>query len=86
VGDHRVALGARQHAVLENGGSGYFPIRLVRPHLHSGKLALISGGPDFVLSAYVVYPIDAGRDAIAPALEVIREAAAVEGLSTTKID
>jgi DNA-binding transcriptional LysR family regulator len=74
-----------QH-VLENGGSGYFPIRLVRPHLHSGKLALISGGPDFVLSAYVVYPVDAGRDAIAPALEVIREAAAVEGLSTTKID
>jgi DNA-binding transcriptional LysR family regulator len=74
-----------QH-VLENGGSGYFPIRLVRPHLHSGKLALISGGPDFVLSAYVVYPIDAGRDAIAPALEVIREAAAVEGLSTTRVD
>ena len=30
-----------QH-VLENGGSGYFPIRLVRPHLQSGKLALIS--------------------------------------------
>ena len=74
-----------QH-VLENGGSGYFPIRLLRPHLHSGKLALISGGPEFVLSAYAVYPIEGGRDAIAPALEVIREAAALEGMSTTKID
>ncbi len=63
-----------QH-VLENGGSGYFPIRLLRPHLQSGKLAVIAGGPEFVLSAYVVYPADAAPDVIAPALEVIREAA-----------
>jgi LysR family transcriptional regulator, flagellar master operon regulator len=74
-----------QH-VLENGGSGYFPIRLVRPHLQSGKLAVVSGAPEFVLSAYVVYPIDdTGAGVVAPALEVIREAAALEGLSTTKV-
>ena len=65
--------------------SGYFPLRLVRPHLHSGKLALISGGPEFVLSAYVVYPVDAVPDVITPALEVIREAAALEGLSAARI-
>lgn len=74
-----------QH-VLEHGGSGYFPIRLLRPHLRSGKLALISGGPEFVLSAYVVYPVDAAPDVITPALEVIREAAALESLSTTRVD
>lgn len=74
-----------QH-VLEHGGSGYFPIRLLRPHLRSGKLALFSGGPEFVLSAYVVYPVDAAPDVITPALEVIREAAALESLSTTRVD
>ena len=74
-----------QH-VLEHGGSGYFPVRLLRPHLLSGKLALISGGPEFVLSAYVVYPVDAAPDVITPALEVIREAAALESLSTTRVD
>lgn len=74
-----------QH-VLENGGSGYFPIRLLRPHLQDGKLALISGGPEFVLSAYVVYPADATPDVIMPALEVIREAAILEGLSATRVD
>jgi DNA-binding transcriptional LysR family regulator len=74
-----------QH-ILENGGSGYFPIRLVRPHLQSGKLAVIAGSPEFMISAYVVYPIDdAGAGVIAPALEVIREAAALEGRSTTKV-
>jgi DNA-binding transcriptional LysR family regulator len=74
-----------QH-VLENGGSGYFPIRLLRPHLQAGTLSLISGGPEFVLSAYVVYPIDAVSDVITPALAVIREAAALEGLSAARLD
>lgn len=74
-----------QH-VLENGGSGYFPVRLVRPHLQSGKLALVSGAPEFMLSAYAVYPIDdGGTGVIAPALQVIRDAAALEGQSTTKV-
>ena len=72
--------------MLENGGSGYFPVRLLRPHLQSGKLALISGGPEFVLSAYAVYPVDAAPDVIVPALEVIREAAALEGRSATRVD
>jgi len=60
-----------QH-VLENGGSGYFPIRLVRPHLQSGRLTMPSGGPEFGLSAYVVYPTDAQPDVLGPALDVIR--------------
>ncbi|CAN5922307.1 LysR family transcriptional regulator [soil metagenome] len=66
-----------QH-VLENGGSGYFPIRLVRPHLESGRLTLLAGGPEFALSAYLVYPIDSDPDVFGPALSVIRRAAAAE--------
>ena len=72
-----------QH-VLDNGGSGYFPVRLVRPHLQSGRLALIGGGPEFVLTAYAVYPTDGEPGAIAPALEVIREAAGVERSSIAR--
>lgn len=66
-----------QH-VIENGGSGYFPIRLVRPHLQSRKLTIVPGGPEFSISAYVVYPTDADMGVIGPALELIREAAAEE--------
>jgi DNA-binding transcriptional LysR family regulator len=69
-----------QH-VLENGGSGYFPIRLVRPHLQSGNLAVLSAAPEFALSAYVVYPTDAAPDVVGPALDVIRHAAVMEGRS-----
>ena len=71
-----------QH-VLENGGSGYFPIRLARPHLQSGKLTVLSGGPEFTLSAYVVYSTDAATDVIGPALDVLRHAAALESRSAT---
>ena len=44
-----------QH-VLENGGSGYFPRRIVLPHLKSKRLNLIGGAPEFSMPAYVVYP------------------------------
>src|SRR5512134_1666092 len=43
-----------QH-ILENGGSGYFPLRLVRSHLESGRLHLLRDAPAFRHPAYVVY-------------------------------
>jgi hypothetical protein len=46
----------------------------VRPHLQSGKLTVLSGGLEFALSAYVVYPRDAAPDVVGPALGVIRQA------------
>lgn len=66
-----------QH-VLETGGSGYFPLRLVRPYLQAGTLTVLSGGPEFALSAYAVYPMDADRSVLGPALDIIRRAAARE--------
>jgi hypothetical protein len=50
-----------QH-VLENGGSGYFPKRIVLPHLTAKRLTPIGGAPEFSMPAYVVYPLECDRD------------------------
>src|SRR3546814_6443304 len=47
-----------QQQVLAHGGSGYFPARLVRPHLESGRLTHLQDAPVFSLPAYAVYPAD----------------------------
>ena len=42
--------------ILQNGGSGYFPVRVVQPYLTTGKLFPVDGAPDMQRPAYVVYP------------------------------
>lgn len=59
-----------QH-VLENGGSGYFPKRIVLPHLKAKRLSVIAGAPEFSMPAYVVYPLDYDRDLFGSALEIM---------------
>lgn len=66
-----------QH-ILENSGSGYFPVRLVRQYLADGRLTDPQGGPEFSLSAYVVYPDDSDPDLFGVALGAMRDLAAVE--------
>ncbi|MGE0214020.1 MAG: LysR family transcriptional regulator [Parvibaculaceae bacterium] len=66
-----------QH-LLASGGSGYFPIRVLRPYLEAGRLTMVPGTPEFALQAYVVYPVEGGSDALQIALEGIREVAAAE--------
>ncbi|MFZ5780511.1 MAG: LysR family transcriptional regulator [Pseudomonadota bacterium] len=66
-----------QH-VLENGGSGYFPRRLVRPYLRDRRLTVLPSAPDLVLSAYLVHAADVDADVVEPALEAIRRAATAE--------
>lgn len=61
--------------VLQNGGSGYFPLRLVRPHLPRRKLSILPGAPEFDLSAYLVYPSNADTRVVGGALAAIRRAA-----------
>ena len=63
-----------QH-VLENGGSGYFPKRIVLPHLKAKRLHLIGGAPGFSMPAYVVYPIEYDRDLFGSALEIMHRIA-----------
>lgn len=59
-----------QH-VLENGGSGYFPERIVQPHLKSRRLNMVGSAPEFSMAAYVVYPLDCDRDLLGVALEIM---------------
>jgi DNA-binding transcriptional LysR family regulator len=63
-----------QH-VLENGGSGYFPKRMVTPHLKTKRLSLIAGAPEFSMPAYVVYPLECDRDLFGSAIEIMHRIA-----------
>ena len=42
--------------ILQNGGSGYFPTRVVEPYLDRGELFRVEGAPQMRRPAYVVYP------------------------------
>ena len=42
--------------ILQNGGSGYFPIRVVQPYIEMEKLFQVGGAPKMQRPAYVVYP------------------------------
>ena len=66
-----------QH-ILQNGGSGYFPLRLARPYLGDRRFVRVPGAPEFSLPAYLVYPADGDPDILADALDGIRRVAAAE--------
>ena len=63
-----------QH-MLNYGGSGYFPERLVHPYLGSRRLFPVSGTPVFKLPAYMVYPKDGDPDLLRTAVSSIRQVA-----------
>jgi DNA-binding transcriptional LysR family regulator len=58
--------------VLENRSSGYFPRRLVAPHLSDGRLQPVRGAPVFHYPAYVVYPAAGDADVLDLALRTMR--------------
>lgn len=66
-----------QH-IIENGGSGYFPVRLARPYLVDGRLVRLRGAPEFSLPAYMAYASEGRPDFLDDALESIRHVAAIE--------
>jgi DNA-binding transcriptional LysR family regulator len=66
-----------QH-ILQNGGAGYFPVRLVRPYLQDGRLTSLRGAPEYSLPAYVVYPADSDPELFGTALTLMKELAAAE--------
>jgi LysR family transcriptional regulator, flagellar master operon regulator len=66
-----------QH-ILENGGSGYFPVRLVRSYLENGRLHLVRDAPQFRHPAYVVHSTEGEGDLIQTAVAGMREIAARE--------
>jgi LysR family transcriptional regulator, flagellar master operon regulator len=62
--------------ILEDGGAGYFPARLVREHELSGRLHRVRDAPDFRLQAYVCFPASAESPTLALALESMKRVAA----------
>jgi DNA-binding transcriptional LysR family regulator len=62
--------------ILDVGGAGYFPRRLVAGHLASQRLREIQSAPAFRLPAFLVYPQQRDESVFDPALEIIRTAAA----------
>lgn len=75
-----VGLGALglQH-ILANGGSGYFPMRVVRSYLSDGRLLGVAGAPEFRRPAFLVYPIqDEQPEWLRTALQGMRWVASLE--------
>lgn len=63
--------------ILENGGSGYFPVRMVGSDLDAGRLFRVDGAPVIRRPAYLVYaakPVD--PEPLALALSGLHEIAA----------
>jgi len=64
--------------LLRNGGSAYFPARMVRPLLEQGRLWQVEKSPVFTMPAYVVYPLHNRAQALETALRGLRKMAAEE--------
>lgn len=71
-----------QH-LMKNGGSGYFPMRIVLPHLASKRLHLVAGAPEFSVPAYVAYPIDSERQTVTDAVTLMHRLAGSTAKSKT---
>lgn len=75
-----VGLGALglQH-ILSYGGTGYFPMRVVRGYLASGRLFAVTDAPEFRRPAYLVFAQDEGRaEWFHTALDGLRYVASLE--------
>lgn len=61
--------------ILKAGGSGYFRMQAVMPHLRSRRLSLVRGAPEFLYPAYAVYAEAADAKIVTPALTGLRHVA-----------
>ncbi len=59
--------------ILSSGGSGYFRMSSVEPHLRSGHLHFVKGAPQFSYPIYVVYTGSIDDPILGPALSGLRE-------------
>jgi LysR family transcriptional regulator, flagellar master operon regulator len=64
--------------VLSEGGSGYFRMHAIQPHLASGELQLVPGAPQFSFPVYAAYSTNVDAATLGAALTVLRQVAKVE--------
>jgi DNA-binding transcriptional LysR family regulator len=67
-------LGLRH--ILAHGGTGYFPVRMLKEHEATGRLRRVADAPEFRLTAYLCYSASEKPEPLALALESIRRVAA----------
>ena len=60
--------------LLANEASGYFPRRLVKPHLARRRLRIPSRARTFTCPVYMVYPATRDEEAFEPVLDGLRQA------------
>jgi DNA-binding transcriptional LysR family regulator len=63
--------------ILAAGGSGYFRMHAVQPHITSGLLHLVPGAPRFSYPVYAVHSANADDAVLGPALDGLRTVSAV---------
>jgi hypothetical protein len=64
--------------VLLEGGSGYFRMNAVLPHLESGALHLVPGAPHFSFPVYAAHSTNVDADTLGAALTVLRAVSRIE--------
>jgi len=62
--------------ILADGGSGYFPLRMLHEHELAGRLHRVEGAPEFRLPAYLCFPSRTDSESLSLALDTIRRVAA----------
>lgn len=73
------ALGLRH--ILQQGGAGYFPARVVADSIAAQKLFPVRAAPQFVRPAHVIYSIEGDTPTRTAALESLRAEMAVDAAS-----
>lgn len=61
--------------ILTHGGSGYFPLRMLRRYELEGRVHRVASAPEFRLPAYLCYPARIESEPLQLALSSIREIA-----------
>ena len=62
--------------IRQNGGSGYFPMRVVQPAIDRGELFVVENAPSMQRPAYIVYPeVARFRETLDLALDGLRQIA-----------
>ncbi|MGH8137611.1 MAG: LysR family transcriptional regulator [Steroidobacteraceae bacterium] len=62
--------------LLAYGGTGYFPVRMLRGHERTGRVRRVAGAPEFRLPAYLCFPTKLDSEPLSLALDTIRRVAA----------
>ena len=64
--------------ILSAGGSGYFRMRAILPHLTSGRLHLVPGMPQYSYPIYAVHSANADDEILGPALTGLHTVSATQ--------